>query len=278
MKPRRQFIILGLFFLGGLVAFSNILNSWFLSDDFAQIGKVLSGDFSVVWGRAQGGFFRPLFILSYLVDTKIWGARPFGFHLTNVALHSLNAFLTFVLSLRILENLKLTAGAKRMIAIGAGALFLLHPSHTEAVVWISGRADLLATFFCLASLWSYLSLRSQQTPGTTGVVPAVFHDRFAGQRIRHLPAVPRHRGGIVYRPCAKGGKESPAISPGDGALFFDPAGVCRGPVSLHRITGGRIRRQPTFEFLSHMVTRSPARSLGAIGFAFVTVAIVPVSF
>jgi protein O-mannosyl-transferase len=164
VNPRRQFIILGLFLLAGFVVFSNILNSWFLSDDFAQIGKVLSGDFSVVWGRAQGGFFRPLFILSYLVDTKIWGARPFGFHLTNVVFHSLNAFLTFVLSLRLLEDLKLTAGQKRMIAISAGALFLVHPSHSEAVAWISGRADLMATFFCLASLCFYLTYARGKRP------------------------------------------------------------------------------------------------------------------
>jgi hypothetical protein len=156
-KSRLQFAILGLFLLAGLIAFSNIINSWFLSDDFAQIGKVLAGDLSVVWGKEHGGFFRPLFILSYLIDTTIWGTRPFGFHLTNVGVHSLNAFLTFILSLRLLEDLKLGVRTRQMIAIGAGALFLLHPSHTEAVSWISGRADVLATFFCLASLLSYLS-------------------------------------------------------------------------------------------------------------------------
>jgi hypothetical protein len=156
VKSWRPFAVFGLFLLAGLIAFSNVINSWFLSDDFAQIGKILGGDFSVVWGREHGGFFRPLFILSYLIDTRIWGARPFGFHLTNVVLHSLNAFLTFLLSLRFVEDLKLTTVTKRMIAICAGTLFLLHPSHTEAVSWISGRADVLATFFCLASLLSYL--------------------------------------------------------------------------------------------------------------------------
>ena len=157
MKSWRQLAILGLFLLAGLVAFANILNSWFLSDDFAQIGKVLNGDLSVVWGQSQGGFFRPLFILSYLIDTRLWGARPFGFHLTNVVFHSLNAFFTFLLSLRMVEDLKVSAGTKRTIALGAGALFLLHPSHTEAVSWISGRADVFATFFCLASLLFYLA-------------------------------------------------------------------------------------------------------------------------
>src|ERR1700682_3702732 len=145
MRSSRQFVVLGLFVLAGLVAYSNILNSYFISDDFSQIGKVLSGDLSVVWGKAQGGFFRPLFILSYLIDTRIWGARPFGFHITNVALHSLNAFLTFKLSLRLVKGLSVTEQTRIAISIGAGTLFLLHPSHTEAVSWISGRADLIAT-------------------------------------------------------------------------------------------------------------------------------------
>src|SRR6266478_5206717 len=122
MRSSRQFVVLGLFILAGFVAYSNILNSYFISDDFSQIGKVLAGYLSVVWGKEHGGFFRPLFILSYLIDTKIWGAGPFGFHLTNIVLHSLNAFLTFVLSLRIVEDLKHTALTKRMISIGAGAL------------------------------------------------------------------------------------------------------------------------------------------------------------
>jgi hypothetical protein len=163
VKSWRQLAILGIFLLAGLVAFENILNSWFLSDDFAQIGKVLHGDLSVVWGQAQGGFFRPLFILSYLIDAKLWGARPFGFHLTNVVFHSLNAFLTFLLSLRVFEDLKVSAGTKSTIALGAGALFLLHPSHTEAVSWISGRADVFATFFCLASLLFYLGYAQRRS-------------------------------------------------------------------------------------------------------------------
>lgn len=157
MRSFRQFVILGLFLLAGFLAFANIINSYFLSDDFAQIGKVLAGDLSVVWGKAHGGFFRPLFIFSYLIDSKIWGARPLGFHLTNIIFHSLNAFLTFKLTGRMIEGLTLTTESKKAVSIGAGALFLLHPSHTEAVSWISGRADLIATFFCLASLLCFVA-------------------------------------------------------------------------------------------------------------------------
>jgi len=156
VTSRRQFKLFGLFLLAGFIAFSSILNSYFISDDFTQIGKVLVGDLSVVWGKEHGGFFRPLFILSYLIDIKLWGANPVGFHLCNLAFHSLNSFFVFALSLRMVENLKLSSGAKKGISLAAGALFLLHPSHTEAVSWISGRVDVLATFFCLAALLSYL--------------------------------------------------------------------------------------------------------------------------
>jgi len=151
-----QIMLLGLFLLAGLIAFSPNLNSYFLSDDFVQIGKVLHGDYAVAWGQEHGGFFRPLFIWSYLLDSNIWGTRPFGYHLTNVILHSLNAFLVFKLAAGLLKPQNIEPRMKRIAALVAAVLFLLHPSHSEAVVWISGRADLLATLFVLLALLTYL--------------------------------------------------------------------------------------------------------------------------
>src|SRR3979411_1798777 len=90
-----QFYLLGLFVLAALLAFSINLNNYFLSDDFVQIGKVLSGDFSFTWGLEHGGFFRPLFIWSYVIDSRVWGMHPVGYHLTNVIIHALNSFLVF---------------------------------------------------------------------------------------------------------------------------------------------------------------------------------------
>lgn len=150
-----QIYLPALFLIAALLAFSSNINSYFLSDDFVQVGKVLHGDFSVAWGQAHGGFFRPLFILSYIIDSRVWHYRPFGYHLTNILIHALNSFLVFRLGLRIFQNLKLPVSSIKAATGAAAVLFLLHPSHTEAVTWISGRADLLATFFCLVSLWCY---------------------------------------------------------------------------------------------------------------------------
>ncbi|HJZ82123.1 MAG TPA: hypothetical protein VKD91_17315 [Pyrinomonadaceae bacterium] len=144
-----------LFLAAALLAFATNLTSYFLSDDFVQIGNVLHGDFSPVWGQSHGGFFRPLFILSYIIDTRVWHERALGYHLTNITIHALNSFCVFRLGLRLFAKLKLPARSGKAAAGAAAALFLLHPSHTEAVIWISGRADLIATLFCLLSLWCY---------------------------------------------------------------------------------------------------------------------------
>jgi protein O-mannosyl-transferase len=167
-----QLLLLGLFLLAGLLAFSPNLNSYFLSDDFVQIGKVLHGDYSVAWGQEHGGFFRPLFIWSYVIDIHIWGMRSLGYHLTNVTVHAGNAFLVFRLAAALFENIE--SQKKRIVSIIAGALFLLHPSHSEAVVWISGRADLLATLFILLSLIAYLAYEERKRGLYLGASLALF--------------------------------------------------------------------------------------------------------
>src|SRR5436189_192212 len=41
---------------------------------------------------------RPLVNVSFALDYALWGARPFGFHLTNLLLHILNVLLLFRLA------------------------------------------------------------------------------------------------------------------------------------------------------------------------------------
>ncbi len=158
--------IFGAFFIIGALAYSNIAGAFFLSDDFDQIGKVRAGNLAVTWGREHGGFFRPLFILSYLVDVKLWNAAPPGFHFTNILFHIVNAFLVFLLSQSLIEEFRAVPGREeaQRISLAAGLIFLLHPSHTEAVSWISGRADLIATCFSLASLTFYVSYWRTKNP------------------------------------------------------------------------------------------------------------------
>ncbi len=91
--------------------------------------------------------FLPLHLLSYMVDYRFWGPSAFGFHLQSLLLHVLNSVLAMVVVRRILGG--------RLVPFLAALLFAVHPSHVEAVAWISDRKDLLSTAFALLTVLFY---------------------------------------------------------------------------------------------------------------------------
>jgi len=95
--------------------------------------------------------FLPLHLLSYSVDYSFWGVKPFGYHLHQVLLNALNAALCFAVVRRLLGNFT--------VALVAAVLFAVHPTHVEAVAWVSSRKELLSTTFLLLSTYFYLQAR-----------------------------------------------------------------------------------------------------------------------
>ena len=89
-------------------------------------------------GYKFGGIYRPLSILSFSVDYAIWHRWAMGFRLTNLMLHALNGYLVFLLASMLIGSTG---------AWAAAAVYLLHPVHTEAIVGIVGRSELLAAAF-----------------------------------------------------------------------------------------------------------------------------------
>ena len=152
-------ILIVIIALTGFIAYSNILNSFFLSDDFVLIALLSKlGPFGL-WFNQQHGqslFFRPLLGLISFLDYKIWGLNHFGYHLTNFGFHLANSFLVGSIAFLFSLNLRLDLKLKRFIPYFAGFIFLLLPSHSEAVSWISARTDVIATFFALLSFSIYL--------------------------------------------------------------------------------------------------------------------------
>jgi hypothetical protein len=101
------------------------------------------------------GYPQPLPILSQHLDFLVGGGRPWAFHLTNLLLHTGNAFL-FAMILRGL-------GVRSLMAFLGAALWAVHPLSAEAVCWATGRKDLLATTFLLIALWAF-PLRPSTSP------------------------------------------------------------------------------------------------------------------
>lgn len=142
--------------LSGLVIYGRGLASFFLADDFRVISAIRDGGPFAIRTFERGGFFRPLISLSFYADYSIWQLNPFGYHLTNLLFHAGNALLVAWLAWLLLAYLPTLLDYRSLIAGLAGILFFILPSHSEAVAWISGRTDLLATFFCLVSLCTYI--------------------------------------------------------------------------------------------------------------------------
>jgi protein O-mannosyl-transferase len=95
--------------------------------------------------------YLPLHLLSYMFDHAIWGLNPKGYHLSSVLIHGLNSVLCLVVARRLSGSLA--------IGMVSALFFAVHPSHVEAVVWISSRKEVLSTTFMLLSLLAYIHAR-----------------------------------------------------------------------------------------------------------------------
>lgn len=147
-------------FLAVFILYSNTLHNEFVLDDetlivknplikspklFPLIFKTSLYEYSQE-GRIRFNYdtmYRPMQLLTYALDYKIWGLNPLGYHLTNIFIHALNSILVYFL----FSSVGLSAVAKV-----TAVLFAIHPVQTSVVAYISARADLLVSLFMLLSI------------------------------------------------------------------------------------------------------------------------------
>ncbi|UCD56610.1 MAG: tetratricopeptide repeat protein [Candidatus Hydrogenedentota bacterium] len=97
-------------------------------------------------GENSGGYYRPLVLVSFMSDYRLWRYRTPGYHLTNMIIHGLICFLIYWF-IRLFYS--------RGAALVAALVFAAHPIHVNAVTYISGRDNMLAALFSIASVISY---------------------------------------------------------------------------------------------------------------------------
>ncbi len=100
-----------------------------------------------------GAEYLPLRDVSLLVDFRLFGVEPRGYHLANLLLYGVGCGLVYAFLCEAL-------GRGRAALFGA-LLFAVHPLHAEAVAWVSARKDLLNLAF--AALAGTLHLRAART-------------------------------------------------------------------------------------------------------------------
>jgi len=104
------------------------------------------------------GHWIPVTWLTLGADFAVWGMNPFGYHLTNLLLHTANAVLSYLVARRLL-GLAMPAASPGILSLGAAAAalsFAVHPLRVESVAWITERRDLTSGLFFLLTILAYL--------------------------------------------------------------------------------------------------------------------------
>lgn len=136
--------------VGLLIHFAGV-GGEFLYDDltYVQQNPSVTGEAGIFSeatppGRPDLGLYRPVTVLTYRWNYLASGLDPYPFHLVNLLLHAAAAALLVVVAAGL--------GAGRPTALLAGLLFAVHPVHVEAVGWVVGRAEVLATLLALLAV------------------------------------------------------------------------------------------------------------------------------
>lgn len=96
-------------------------------------------------------YFRPFVMTTFVVEFLDGGTRPSISHAVNLGLHLANTALVWLLVRQISAKLS-EAPASQLTPLLAAAAYGLNPALHEAVCWVAGRFDLLATTFVVAML------------------------------------------------------------------------------------------------------------------------------
>lgn len=142
----------------------------FLMDDSYKIvnNRDIRGDMRMVlsrlvypydrahWSAARNDPSRPLLFLSFALNYRFGGLDPTGYHAVNLLLHAANTVLVFLFLRFVFLQVFGLSGI--FIPFFVAFLFGVHPANSYTVNYVFCRSDLLATFFSLGALCSWLCL------------------------------------------------------------------------------------------------------------------------
>lgn len=102
---------------------------------------------------------RPMLMVSYWLNLRLWGDDPLSYHVTNVLIHGINTVFVVL----VLNRLFVWAGWERRNILAGSILgcliFLVHPLQTESVSYVSGRSESLSALFQLSAYTVFLYRR-----------------------------------------------------------------------------------------------------------------------
>jgi len=144
-----------------LVYYNSLNNDFVFDDDSVILSNTSIQNLSNIprfftaeegFHKVIGRYYRPIVSASYAIDYYFWKLDPYGYHLTNIVIHVICCLLLF----KILNSLFWRFKFRNLFSLLASLIFAVHPIHTEAVTWVSGRTDSMVTMFFFASFLCYI--------------------------------------------------------------------------------------------------------------------------
>jgi len=197
-------IVILLVFIGFLI-YANSFNNSFIKDD----GTLIVENYLIkncrhifeIFKRSytgHGAYYRPLAIVSHLIEYPFYRLNPFGYHITNTVLHIFNAALVYLILNLLFRSNKLS--------LMTSLLFLVHPIQTEEVTYISGRCGLMGAFFLLSAFLFYLKYFQKSKRGVYyfGTLLCFILGVFSKEAVLVFPLIL-----VLYNYCLNSEKQKP---------------------------------------------------------------------
>ena len=125
-----------------------------LRDPFIRSWRLIPEGFQhfLFTDATASDFYRPIQRLTYTFDYAAYGGRPFGYHFSSIACHVAAVVALFFFATELLRYFGTDERRRHWVSFGAALVWAIHPAHSGAVAYISGRADPLAAAFGFVGL------------------------------------------------------------------------------------------------------------------------------
>jgi tetratricopeptide (TPR) repeat protein len=151
-----------------LVAYLNVWRAGFIWDDGGHVTRPdlrsLGGLWRIWFKPGSTQQYYPVLHSLFWVEHRLWGDAASGYHLANLVLHSVVAFLLY----RVLRRLQVQGAHLAALA------FALHPVCVESVAWISEEKNTLSAVFYLMATLAYLRFDESRGRRPYAVASALF--------------------------------------------------------------------------------------------------------
>ncbi len=139
--------------LGFLLYFKTFGHAWTFDDYYVILKNQDIRSLKDFFNNEYPG--RPLRELSSMLDYKLFGLESKYWHIQNCLIHSINAWLIYLLLMNLSRS--------KPLSWLSSLLFLVHPTHVEVVAQISHRKDSLCLLFILVAFYFYILARSRKS-------------------------------------------------------------------------------------------------------------------